>query len=277
MLDDPFAQLPKRLAAVADCCFFLTLDFPQGAAIGRVVEDGVVAEPVPPLGLRGDFSFDDAHRFKKYAPLCRDRDAGDEPRGTRLQAPCCQLLVNRRELRWIVGPVPARRVDARRVVEGGDLETRIVRDGRDARLFRVIERLQPRVLREGGAGFVGFEDVRKPLQRDELNRDAVEDAEDFADLSRIGCRYEESTHVTAYGSLSGLCDEAVARHFFRNSPTIVFWIAMSCLMPSSASSMSASSARRSKGRPSAVPWSSMKRPSPVLTKFMSTSAFESSS
>ena len=82
---------------------------------------------------------------------------------------------------------------------------------------------------------------------------------DLADLARIGRREEQS------------------RHFVRKSPTTARCIAISSLMPLSASSISASSARRSNGWPSAVPCSSMNRPSPVFTKFMSTSAFESSS
>src|SRR6185437_14308084 len=188
-------------------------------------------------------------------------DVRDEARRAGRQAARGELAVDRAKFHRIVVAVPAGGMHARGIAERVDLESGVVGDGRQASGAGIVDRLEPRVLGERRGGFLRLGDRVAVGERDQRHGHAVQDADDLADLSRIGRGDEQVGHA----------------YFFTISPTMLFWMSMRSLMPLSASDISASSARLSKGLPSAVPCSSMNRPSPVFTKFMSTSARESSS
>src|SRR5262249_40709497 len=78
-----------------------------------------------------------------------------------------------------------------------DLEARVVGDRGQSRLVSVIERFQPRVLGEGGAGLFGLRDAGKACERDELHRQARKNASNLAQLSCGGCREQEVAHAAA--------------------------------------------------------------------------------
>src|SRR5689334_25317930 len=79
--DQGVAELAERLAPVTDGGLARSVDFPERAAIRRVIEDGVVAEPMRPAGFGGDFPFDHSCRFEADAIALREREARDEARG----------------------------------------------------------------------------------------------------------------------------------------------------------------------------------------------------
>src|SRR3954462_102040 len=252
-------ELPEGLAPVADRGLPGTLHLGQGRAVRRVEEDGVVAESVLAFRLGRDLPLDRACRFESDAAAVRERNMRHETRRARGQLLVLQGLVDRRELGWIVLAMPPRRLHTRGAAERGDLDPRIIRDRGQAAVLVIVERLEPRILGERGARFFRFIDGGHIRKRHQLNAQAGEDSANLAELAHVRRRDEQRVH------------------FPRCAPTIARCFSINCLIPSSASPISASSARRSKGSPSAVPCSSMKRPSPVFTKFMSTSAFESSS
>jgi len=68
----------------------------------------------------------------------------------------------------------------------------------------------------------------------------------------------------------------VAGRGLGGTDSISRWRAKTSAMPASARPSNWSSSPRLKATPSAVPWTSMNLPSPVMTTFMSTSAEESS-
>src|SRR5690606_7078458 len=70
---------------------------------------------------------------------------------------------------------------------------------------------------------------------------------------------------------------AGASYASRTVASAARWASARVVQPATARSRSASSSSRAKGSASAVPWTSMKRPSPVHTTFMSVSARTSSS
>ena len=144
------------------------------------------------------------------------------------------------ELHGVVGAVPARRVDARGLVERVNLQARVVGDAREPGGLGVVERLQACVLGERRAGFLGLDDGRKLASATRARPDARrqrrgrEDPVDLADLAGIGRGDDELHHarVAVAGSMV---------------PTIVRCSATSSRMPLSPSAIRSSSAWRSKG------------------------------
>ena len=93
----------------------------------------------------------------------------------------------------------------------------------------------------------------------ELDVEAIHDFGDFAHLARVRRGDEQ------YASLQDVSDDApLDFDEFRDAGV-------------GEREQRVERVERSNGGPSAVPWTSMNRPSPVLTTFMSTSARESSS
>ena len=156
----------------------------------------------------------------------------------------------------------AGRVDAGRAAQCIDLQPRVVGDGRQSAVTRRVARLEDGVLDEGQAGLLGLGDAVLALRAD-MDPGLGQQAFDLTDLAGV-----------VAGQDDGLADMR-SRHEPQTSSAArcAAWMER---MPAAPSSSSASSSARVKGWPSAVPWTSMKRPSPSITRFMSVSADESS-
>src|SRR5262245_59366810 len=248
---------------MADLCLPLAIEFRQRAAEWRIKEDGVVSESVGAARLRRDLTFDRSSGLEKDRLAVSDGNRAHESSRAPGDAALAEQLLELPELRRIVSPMPSRRLHARRLVERVDLDPRIIRDAHQACRLGVIARLQPRILLKRRPCLLGLDDRLPIVQRQQPHGHALEDSCNFFQLARIGGRDQQRSHREPAQE--------------RISPTIDRWRETSSRMPLSASSRRSSRALRSKGGPSAVPCTSMKRPSPVLTTFMSTSARESSS
>src|SRR6266540_661780 len=115
IFEQPDAKGRKCFSAMAHGGFSRAVELGQRAAERRVKEDRVVAEPVRPSRLAGDFSFHDSLRLEQEVVSCRDRDVADEPRSAAGHAALAKELLDSPELRRVVSAVPARRVDAGRL------------------------------------------------------------------------------------------------------------------------------------------------------------------
>src|SRR4030095_9032732 len=118
----------------------------------------------------------------------------------------------------------------------------VVRDAGETGRARVVERLEPRVLGECPPGFFGFDNRRELGECDqlELTAGSRKNVEDLADFPFVGGR-DDQLHA-------------------RTDPTTLRCSVTRSRMPLSPSAIRSSSASRSKGGPSAVPWISIKRP-----------------
>ena len=98
----------------------------------------------------------------------------------------------------------------------------------------------------------------------------------FGEVSRVE-KDKVSHRGKAFARLRAYLSTTYFAFLSGRSPTTAFCAAISSWMPLSAEAISCCSSSSLKGVCSAVPWISTNRPRPVLTTFMSTSAFESSS
>ena len=131
--------------------------------------------------------------------------------GAAVRAALAQQLVDLAELHGVVGAVPARGVDAGGLVERIDLQPRVVGDAREPGGLGVVQRLQPSILGKRRAGFLGLDEIRELLQRDELDRTPArrpnagvdENPVDLADLAGIGRGDDQLLHarVAVAGSM----------------------------------------------------------------------------
>ena len=76
----PQASAAERVAAMGDGELVGLVDFREGLAERRVLEEGVVAEPGAAAGLARNQAFDDAAGFERHATLLDDGERADEPR-----------------------------------------------------------------------------------------------------------------------------------------------------------------------------------------------------
>src|SRR4249920_591454 len=102
---------------MADLGFPLAIQLRQGAAERRIEEDRVVSESIGAARLGHDLTFDRAFRFEKDRFTLRDGNRAHEPRRAPGDAAFAEQLLDLPELRWIVGAVPARRMNAGSLVE----------------------------------------------------------------------------------------------------------------------------------------------------------------
>src|SRR5262249_8124666 len=137
-----------------------------------------------------------------------------------------------------------------------DLEAGVLAEREELRRARRPDRLRARVLLERLAGLVEVTHLGMRVECLERERPALfrQELAQLGEHARVPRRDEEPVHASRPRA----------------------WIARSSPMPSSATSSSWSSVLRSKVPPSAVPCTSTRRPLPVATTFMSTSARESS-
>src|SRR6516164_7395507 len=95
---EPIFQLSEGLAAMADRCFFSTIDFRQRTGVRWIKEDRVVTEAMGAARIRCDPALDDAGGFEENPAVERDGDVRDESCGTRGPLLIRELAIDRREL-----------------------------------------------------------------------------------------------------------------------------------------------------------------------------------
>jgi hypothetical protein len=139
------------------------------AAERRVVEDRVVAETVRPTRLGRNLAIYHAFGFVGDASALRDRDIADEPGRTTADPALAQELVDSAKLHGVVRACPPCGMDARDVVERGDFDARVVGDAGESDRIRVVQRFQPRVVRERGPRFLRLDDRGKVSQGEEFD------------------------------------------------------------------------------------------------------------
>ncbi len=159
--------------------------------------------------------------------------------------------------RVVAAAGPTRAEDARHAVEGVDAQAAVVGDGGLAGGRRDRLGLEQGVGREGLPGLGDLGHVGVGVQPDELDGQPqpAEDLAELGDLVRVACGQDHPGHD--------------------RSASACRWV--SSAQPPAARPSSRSSRARSNGSRSAVPCTSMYRPSPVITTFMSVSARTSSS
>jgi hypothetical protein len=231
-------------------------------AAGGRAEDRVVAEAALPRDLAEDGSLPHAERRALDEAVRgghhEGRRAGEAAAAVRVRH-VAELPEQELEVRAAVArrAGPARGEDPGRSAEDVHADAGVVRERRVARVPGGRARLDERVLLEGRAVLHGLGAV----VGDEV--DAVEArAEDPAQL------------LDLVGVVRGEDERDHGRPPQR--PSACACSAVSVVPPPSARSRRASSSARSKGAPSAVPWTSTKEPLPVITTFMSVSARTSS-
>src|SRR6185436_19375128 len=166
----------------------------------------------------------------------------------------------RHEILALAGP--ARRVNAGRAVQRIDHEAGIVGKGRQLRGFGGGDRLDRRIGAKGVAGFLG-------LSQTQLTRGNRLDA----------MRREQFPHLGELAGIVGRDHEPAGDstvHMQSDYATAIFCKSTRRATPLRASSISARNSSCENGVFSAVPCTSMMRPSPVMSKLASVSASESS-
>src|SRR3990170_4235297 len=218
-------------------------------------KDRVVPEAARSARERHDLPFDAPRALRDYPGgkgRCRYADKCRGPRpGNMLhffEKHDVVLLVGRLLARVPGGPY-ARSASQRLHRQAG-----IVRDAQDIAFLRVMERLDPRVLREGFPLFARFRYVRHVGQRQD--RDVL-----------LQTQPEQHLDLVDLPPVPG-CDQQFHRPPFIHS----FWTRRIRLPARSAASSIRSSWSRVNGSPSAVPCTSIRFPLPVMTTFMSTPA-----
>ena len=162
----------------------------------------------------------------------------------------------------LVGSRPARRMDAGRAVERFDHKPGIVGESRQLRGVCRGLRLDAGIGAEARAGFfrlgAGRARPRKPLRC----RKATSSSRNLVELARVVRRDHDPAGDAAMGRLAHV--------------TAIFCRSTSLPMPLRASASKARNCSSENGIFSAVPWISTILPPPVMTKFASVSASESS-
>ena len=160
---------------------------------------------------------------------------------------------------------PARRVDAGRAVQRIDHEAGIVGKGRQLRGLRRRDRLDRRIGAKRLAGFLGLAEAEfaRGNRLDAMRRQQFPHLGELAGI--VGRDHELAGDSTVH----------VSQHR-SDYATAIFCKSTSRATPLRASSISARNSSCENGVFSAVPCTSMMRPSPVMTKLASVSASESS-
>ena len=167
-------------------------------------------------------------------------------------------------------PGPARRENSGRAVERVDDEAGIVGEGRQLRGLRRRDRLDPRIGDKTVAGLLGLGEAEL-AGRDRLDAMRRKQFPHLGELAGIMGRDHELACDVAVHAFN-LC----GRGAIRNHATAIFCKSTSRATPFFASAISARNSSCENGVFSAVPCTSMMRPSPVMTKLASVSASESS-
>jgi hypothetical protein len=247
---------------------------PAAGALPCRLEQRVITEPAAPARLerdppaRGAAPDDEAQPARRRRVLERQGQGADVASAAVLDGHARELteelgvvLVVRR-VRAGVAPRP----DAGRPSERLDLDARVVGECRQARQSGREPGLDPGVRLEGQAVLDGLTRDAKLIERDEVRAVEAEEGPELPQLVR-GSGGDGQPSRAAVGRASGQR---------RTEASAVDCASNRRARPVSARSRSVSTRLRSKGTPSAVPWSSMYVPESVPTTFMSTSAWESS-
>src|SRR5205085_4656203 len=223
----------------------------------------VVAEPAVAAGLGGDDALHGAggRHLPAVRPTdqCHRLEAGRAP----FDLDAGQLPEQLGDVVGVTGVLAgeAGRVDARGAAESVDEEAGVVGHGRVTGGGGDGGRLEPGVLHQGGPGLVDVGDVGRPGEELETRHGRRQDGRDLGGLVGVG-RGEDEAHYLPRGG-GGVASSSA-------------WASRISAMPCSASDSRSSSSALENALPSAVPWTSTKRPEVVMTTFMSTSAFTSS-
>src|SRR5579872_1020417 len=162
---------------------------------------------------------------------------------------------------------PARRIDAGRAVKRFDDEAGIIGEGGELCGAGCGLRLDPGIGRKALAGLFGLREMKIAgrNRRDAMGREQLAHLGELAGI--MGGDHELTTDTTGHASIH-LSERTYA--------TAIFCKSTSFATPFCASAISARNSSCENGVFSAVPCTSMMRPSPVMTKLASVSAEESS-
>src|SRR5581483_4424406 len=165
----------------------------------------------------------------------------------------------------LVRPGPARRLDPRRSLKRVDHQTRIVGKRGQFRRIGRRRRLDPGIRCKTVAGFfrLGETKLASRYCADAMRREQLAHLGELAWIMRGDHELAGDATMLGHGGLP-------------NYPTAIFCRSTSFVTPFFASAISARNSSWEKGVFSAVPCTSMMRPSPVMTKLASVSADESS-
>ena len=224
-------------------------------------EDRIVTEPALPFLLQSNRSKtirrENLDEFSAGGHRHHADEAGLAAGGRNLFHPLHQFVE--------VGPVVLRRpgetggANARPAAQGADLQTGILGDDRQDRVKRSLDPFLDGVGPEGGAVLTDRRDGGKTVQRDEADRRVFQEAAQLPDLVAVPGGEQEG-------------DRQSSRPF-----TAFFWASTRRSMPFLARASIWSIWAWVKVLSSPVPCTSTRFPLPVITTFMSTWAFESSS
>src|SRR5215203_4663852 len=160
----------------------------ERAAVRRVIEDRVVAEPSGTGGMRRNLTLDGTSRLEDDAVVFGEGKRADESGGAARRAGAMQGVVQPREFLRVAcvhSAEPGRR-DAGCALEGVDLEPGVVGHRRQGGGAGVVKRLQSRILGEGGACFLWSGYTAVHVEPHELDWQALEEGANLANLPLVG-------------------------------------------------------------------------------------------
>src|SRR5581483_6981751 len=266
----------ERTAAMADAIFFLESEFGASTLQARIEEQRVVAEAARSARCAQDLAMPDAFGNQRLwivgvAQKYDDAVIVRAAVGT-IGKQFEQVRVVSGVRLWFAGE--AGRVHAGRPVECIDADSRIIGQGRQARVQRSVPGPRQRILDEGRMRFLGFAHVVEHLGN-HLEVERGQDRRDLADVAHVVARQYQTPH--------GRCHSKARNSKARNSkawnsktrnsmsrcrtpmtqsPSAERCSAISRPIPIAASSIMASSWVRENGTPSAVPCNSTIPPAP---------------
>jgi len=225
-------------------------------AVGK--EDRVIAETIFTAWRKHELAPYLAFKHDRPASRPRQRERTNKFGGAVVRAGCLQRLFHprHRDREVPVRSRPASRINARRAIERGNNEAGIVGEGRKTGRIGSRARLEHRISRKARLCFFRFGKTEL-TSASHLESERREQFFDLPHLARIVGREDKRARMVH--ARARLCSS------------------ISSAMPLRAKPRSSPSAASENGAPSAVACTSTSPPEPVMTKFASVSAVESSS
>ena len=249
-------------------------------------EERVIAEPVLASGLEGQLTgpLGTKDLTLAKATLAAGDGEGHGADETPLALPQ-RNVAQLAQQQLVVGVVVALRTGPAcgshpgAAVQGVDLDARVIGQGRQTGPQGALAGLDDGIALEGALGLGGLGVTLDVGQADDVegNVGRLDDGPQLTQLLGV-VRGEDERGALRAGSLLGGGRHGRADGLLHHLPSAS---AAACMTLSSEHPLRPRSSRtlrvsRSKGTPSAVPWTSMKSPLPATTMFMSVSAVESS-
>ena len=196
-------------------------DFGERPSVRRVEKNRVVSETTASSRRVGDFSFDGSRRFVDDVAAIDAGERSHEARRARLAATLVQPAEDFSEALAVgrIGTEKARRPHARLAAKRVDHEPGIFRHGPQPAVRRVMARLQPCVLLEGGTRFLRFFDRRQVAKTQKLHGRRRHQRANFPQLPWICCGDEESSHAVAGSGGGGTWRRRDPPYLARMDPT----------------------------------------------------------